>query len=112
VLVEAMSCRKAVIATRVLGIPELVRHGDTGLLVDAGDAKALAGALIKLETDDVLREILAERAYAYVTQEHTWDRFMARHVETYETVAFPATAGLLPPHTGDRPAFARTHDEA
>jgi glycosyltransferase involved in cell wall biosynthesis/protein-tyrosine-phosphatase len=112
VLVEAMSCRKAVIATRVLGIPELVRHGDTGLLVDAGDAVALAGALVTLETDDVLRETLAERAYAYVMQEHTWDRFMARHIETYETVAFPATAGLLPAHAGDRPMLTKTQNEA
>jgi glycosyltransferase involved in cell wall biosynthesis len=90
----------------------LVRHGDTGLLVEAGDAVALAGALVTLETDDVLRETLAERAYAYVMREHTWDRFMARHIETYETVVFPATAGLLPAHTGDRPMLTKTQNEA
>lgn len=89
VLVEAMSSKKAVIAARVLGIPELVRDGDTGLLVEPGDAASLAAALIKLEHDPSLRVALADRAYARVTLEHTWDRFMTRHIDAYETVARP-----------------------
>ena len=90
-LVEAMSSRKAVIATRVLGVPELVRDGDTGLLVEPGDAESLATALIALETRTALRDALAERGHAYVTREHTWERFMARYVDTYERVVGGAT---------------------
>jgi glycosyltransferase involved in cell wall biosynthesis len=44
-LIEAMAAGRAVVASRVDGIPELVRHGETGLLVPAGDPEALAGAL-------------------------------------------------------------------
>ena len=91
VLVEAMSSRKAVIATRVLGVPELVRDGVTGLLVEPGDAESLATALIALETQTALRDALAARAYAYVTREHTWERFMARHIDTYKRVVGGAT---------------------
>ena len=40
-----------VVATRVSGIPELVRHGDTGLLVEPDDPAALAAALARLLAD-------------------------------------------------------------
>jgi glycosyltransferase involved in cell wall biosynthesis len=86
VLVEAMFSKKAVIATRVLGIPELVRDGETGLLVEPGDAESLADAMIRLDADDGLRSTLSDRAFAYVGSEHTWERFLARYVQAYEGV--------------------------
>jgi len=46
VLIEALSVELPVIATRLSGIPELVRHGETGLLVNERDPKDLAKALI------------------------------------------------------------------
>ena len=92
VLVEAMASKKAVIAARVLGVPELVRDGDTGLLIEPGDAASLAAALIRLATDAALRAGLVERAYAHVTAEHTWDRFMTRSIDAYETVLRPVAA--------------------
>ena len=45
-LLEAMTCAKPVIATRVGGIPEIVSD-DTGLLVEAGDIEALAEAMLE-----------------------------------------------------------------
>ncbi len=50
-LLEAMACARAVVATRVGGVPEVVEHGVTGLLVHPGDAEALAGAMTELLTD-------------------------------------------------------------
>jgi len=44
VLLEAMAAARPVVATRVGGIPEIVEHGETGLLVEAGDPEALAAA--------------------------------------------------------------------
>ena len=45
VLMEAMALGRPVISTFVAGIPELIRHGEEGWLVPAGDSAALAGAI-------------------------------------------------------------------
>jgi glycosyltransferase involved in cell wall biosynthesis len=55
VILEAMSAGRPVIATRVGGTPELVLHGQTGLLVERGDREGLAAALLALLSDDALR---------------------------------------------------------
>lgn len=54
VLMEAMSMGLPVVASRLSGIPELVRHDETGLLVPPGDATAIADALERLFHDEVL----------------------------------------------------------
>ena len=51
VAVEAMRAGRAVIASRVGGLPEVVEHGVTGLLVEPGDAGALAEALAQLSVE-------------------------------------------------------------
>jgi len=55
VLLEAQSQRVAVIASRVAGIPELVRDGETGLLTPPGDPEALAAAIEQLMRSPDLR---------------------------------------------------------
>ena len=50
------------IATAVGGVPEVVRDGENGLLVPAGDPEALAAAIRRLLADDELRERLAAAA--------------------------------------------------
>jgi glycosyltransferase involved in cell wall biosynthesis len=47
-LIQAMACGLPVVTTPVGAIPELVRNGETGLLVPAGDAQALADAMVAL----------------------------------------------------------------
>ncbi|MGH2451431.1 MAG: glycosyltransferase, partial [Candidatus Limnocylindria bacterium] len=58
-LMEAMSGGVAVVASDLSGIPELVEHEATGLLVPPRDSTALAGALRRLHDDPALRERLA-----------------------------------------------------
>jgi glycosyltransferase involved in cell wall biosynthesis len=48
---EAMSLGRPVVASRAGGLPEVVRDGDTGLLVDVGDAAGLARAMVALLRD-------------------------------------------------------------
>jgi len=51
VLVEAMAAGKPIVASNVGGIPDLVRHGDNGLLVPPGDENALADSIKRLIRD-------------------------------------------------------------
>jgi colanic acid/amylovoran biosynthesis glycosyltransferase len=57
-LMEALACARPVVATRISGVPELVSDGDTGLLVEQRDARALADALQRLHADPQLAERL------------------------------------------------------
>jgi len=84
VLLEAMSCGRAVIATRVNGIPELVRDGETGLLVDPDDPAALAAAMIRLQREPALCASLGSRGEEIVRREHSWNRCTDQYVDTYE----------------------------
>ena len=61
-VVEALAVGTPVIATAVGGVPELVRDGENGLLVPAGDAEALAVAIRRVAADPDLRDRLAASA--------------------------------------------------
>ena len=59
-IAEAMASRRPVIATRVGGIPELVRDGESGYLVARSDCDALAERILQLAEDPQLRESMGE----------------------------------------------------
>lgn len=61
-LFEAMAAGKAIVSTAVDGCREVLREGDTGLLVPPADAAALAGALERVIGDAALRLALGTRA--------------------------------------------------
>ena len=56
---EALACERAVVATRLAGMPELVGDGETGLLVPPRDPDALAAAVLRLHGDPTWRHELA-----------------------------------------------------
>jgi glycosyltransferase involved in cell wall biosynthesis len=62
VIAEAMAMGVPVIATDISGIPELVRHGETGLLVPSRDPVAMARAMRQLLLDRALASRLADAA--------------------------------------------------
>jgi glycosyltransferase involved in cell wall biosynthesis len=66
VLVEAMACGLPVVSTAVAGIPELVRHGENGLMVAPHNVPALADALATLLDDPPHREQMGACARATV----------------------------------------------
>ena len=55
-----MALEVPVVATRIAGVPRLIRHGDNGLLVEPGSVEELAGALGRLLRDDDLRDRLRQ----------------------------------------------------
>ena len=68
VLMEAQSQGLACISTNVSGVPELIRDGETGFLVKAGDAQALANALEALIRNPAQRHTLGLAGAARVRQ--------------------------------------------
>lgn len=68
-LLEAMALGTPCVATDVTGIPEIIRNGDTGLLVNQGDSAGLAVALRRLLTEPSLRESVAARARSLIETE-------------------------------------------
>ena len=71
VILEAMSSGLPVAATRVGGIPELVREGETGLLVEPGDVEGLARALVRLLNDADLRAAMGRRGREIAEKSHS-----------------------------------------
>ena len=67
VLSEAGASGMAIISTSMAAIPEIVRNGETGLTVPAGDAASLTQALRDLATNPAFRLTLGERAMAHAT---------------------------------------------
>jgi glycosyltransferase involved in cell wall biosynthesis len=60
-VLEAMALGRPVVATKAGGVPEIVRHGETGLLVDAGNPRALASGIEAMLSDRELAGHLAAR---------------------------------------------------
>jgi glycosyltransferase involved in cell wall biosynthesis len=66
VILEAMALSRPVVATNVGGIPEMIEHERTGLLVPPHDADALADAIVRLLEDHPLADTLARNAHDQV----------------------------------------------
>jgi glycosyltransferase involved in cell wall biosynthesis len=94
-ILEAMASGTPCIGTPVTGIPEVVRPGDTGVLVPSGDAHALAGAIARLLDDPNERRRLAQSARALIESQ-----FDARHTagqlrEVFARVSSPARVAAI-----------------
>jgi len=84
VLPEAMLCRVPVIATAVGGIPEIVRTGETGLLVPSQDSKALAYAMDELLAHPRRTAQMVDRAFTVASEAFTWDVNARKTIAAYE----------------------------
>jgi glycosyltransferase involved in cell wall biosynthesis len=70
-VLEAQAAGVPVVSTRVSGIPEIVRHGRTGFLVEPGDWRGLADAAERILRDDLLRGEMAGAARLAVTESYS-----------------------------------------
>lgn len=82
-LMEAMACERPVVATRVGGIPELVRDGEDGILVEPGDLRGLGDAIIGLLDDPDLRRRMGSSGRKRV-EGYTWEETARVTLEEYE----------------------------
>jgi len=85
VLLESMASGCAIVASRVAGIPEIVRHGENGLLTPPKDELALAEAICVLLADRSLRERLGNAARLTVANELNWMHIGARVAAILQT---------------------------
>lgn len=80
---EASAVGLPVVATTVGGIPEIVRHNETGILVPPNDAKSLAGAIIKLASDVELRKKMGEAGRKFAAARYRWHDNLNEMMELY-----------------------------
>jgi glycosyltransferase involved in cell wall biosynthesis len=85
VMIEALAYQRPAITTRISGIPELIRDGDTGLLVPPADAPALAAALQRVHADPHAALSMAKRGRAHVAAEFDLEKNARRQL----TLFFP-----------------------
>lgn len=85
-LFDAMAAGAPIVASRAGGIPEIVRDGETGLLVPPRDPEALARAVVRLLEDRPLARRLADAARRFVRVEGTKERMVEETVAVYRSV--------------------------
>ncbi len=80
---EAMACGAAVVASAVGGIPEVVADGETGFLVPADDAAALATAINTLLRDPARTAAMGGRGRVRAESDFSWDRIARQTADLY-----------------------------
>jgi glycosyltransferase involved in cell wall biosynthesis len=89
VAMEAMAMGLPVVSTRIMGIPEVVEHGETGLLVPPARADLLADAIEQLAKDPRLRAAMGSAGREKVEAEFDSERTAAQLRAVYEHVHSP-----------------------
>lgn len=89
VLLEAMACGRAVVASNIGGIGRVILDGQDGLLISPGKVEALSEALIRLIEEIPLRQALSNAARRKVTEQFSLERMITETINVMRSVAFP-----------------------
>ena len=84
---EAMAHSIPCVGSTVESIPEILDHGRAGLLVSPDDVEALAGALLRLLSDDDLARDLGAAGRRHLEAAHTWDHVVERMAPVLRAIA-------------------------
>jgi glycosyltransferase involved in cell wall biosynthesis len=93
-LLQAAACGVAIVAARAGGIPEVVRHGESGLLVEPGDGGALAGAILALLQDPERRQALGRGGRALVERCFSLESMVAGNLQVYRNLLNQGCGGV------------------
>lgn len=80
--IEASAAGKAVVGTRIPGLRDAVKHGETGLLAESGDVDGIADAMRSLIVDQDLRRKLGNQGRIWA-ERFTWDKIAAAQEQVY-----------------------------
>jgi glycosyltransferase involved in cell wall biosynthesis len=86
-LLEAMATRVPVVATAVGGVPEIVTHEESALLIQPGDPAAMSTAIARILTDPALASRLSQRSRELIEERHQPAARMRRLVSIYRSLA-------------------------
>jgi glycosyltransferase involved in cell wall biosynthesis len=89
-LLEAMACGKAVIATPVGGMVDVLEDGVNGLAVPINDAEALFRAIETLVTDEPLRKKLGHSAHQTIVEKYTPEKELEANLGVYRKLGIPS----------------------
>ena len=81
VLREAFASGRPVVATRVGDVPEIIVHGENGLIVQPNDSNALATAILLFLSDESLAARCAENGHRYALEHFCFDRMMCAKLD-------------------------------
>ncbi len=87
VTLEAMALSKPIVASHVSALPEIVVHGETGLLVPPADSAALADSITPLLTEPARAQAMGERGRMRLEKEFTVQRMAQQHAAVYKEAA-------------------------
>ena len=91
VFLEAMATRIPVLATHVSAVPEVVLDGETGVLVEPGDAEGLACGFLQLASDTSLRQRLGQAGHSRVLAAFGLERMVTKTLAIYSAVVNEAS---------------------
>lgn len=84
-LFEYMAAGKAIVATATGQVPEIIRHGENGLLVPPDDVHGFSSAILELLANRELRDRLGKKARQDVERKYTWRQYAEKLVTIYMT---------------------------
>lgn len=83
-VIEAQAMAKPVVVSNVGGLPEVVKHQETGFIVESENPEAAAEAIIKLILNSELREKMAYNAEKFVNQNFSWNACAVKMKNLYK----------------------------
>jgi starch synthase len=83
-VLENMSCQNPVVATRIVGIPEMITDGFNGLLVPPSNPEKLAKKIVNVINDKVLAKRLGQNARRTIEEHFTFQEFANGTKEAYD----------------------------
>jgi glycosyltransferase involved in cell wall biosynthesis len=84
VLLEAMACNLPVISSRIGGIPSIIKHNKTGLLIEPGNMKQLENNILLLLNNKRLANKIKDNAKKMIIQKYNLNTTVNKNIETYK----------------------------
>jgi glycosyltransferase involved in cell wall biosynthesis len=82
-IMQVMACKMPVIASDVLGVNNMIKHEQNGLLVPAKNATSLKDAIMQLINDQDLSATLAANAFTFATENYSNEKMLSRYNEIF-----------------------------
>ncbi|AME24898.1 MAG: glycosyltransferase family 4 protein [Pseudomonadota bacterium] len=99
VIIEAMAAGKPVIASNGGAVPEIVRHGENGMIIEPGDASKLAVAISTLQREPEMAKRIAAQGHADAGQHFSIDRYLQQMTRVLFDIATLASRNDAPEST-------------